>query len=491
MKTNVLLFTFFFLVVIAGFLISEPGFNGTSPGCSGSGCHTLQSGIVSATVLANNQVRITVTGNSGNVAGELVNSGGTVVAVINSTSTNPFILTAPSGGTYTVNAGYKSPSRVYGTTTVNIASAPASPTSLNTNSVSAVQINLNWTDNSTDEDGFKIERKTGTGGTFSEIAQVNANVTSYNNTGLQDGTQYCYRVRAYNTAGNSGYSNESCAVTFPDTPSAPSNLVSSVIQNPFSVMLGWTDNSSNESGFIIEKEIIADAFAVIDSVNANVTSYQDLNVGISTYRYRVKAYNASGSSSYSNVSEIFVPVELTSFSAEPSEGKIYLHWQTATETNNKGFEVERKLYGSGWLTTGFISGKGTTTELTDYVFVDAPPAPGKYIYRLKQIDYSGAYEYSKEVEAEIVIPQEWNLAQNYPNPFNPATSIEFTVPVESNVSIKIYNTIGSEIAQLVNERKSAGVYKINFDASALPSGLYFYKISAEGFEQTRKMLLMK
>lgn len=491
MKTNVLLFTFFFLVVIAGFLISEPGFNGTSPGCSGSGCHTLQSGIVSATVLSNNQVRITVTGNSGTVAGELVNSNGTVVAVINSTSTNPFILTAPSGGSYTINAGYKSPSRVYGTTTVNIASAPTAPTSLNTNSISAVQINLSWTDNSSDEDGFKIERKTGTGGTFSEIAQVNSNVTSYNNTGLQGGTQYCYRVRAFNTAGNSGYTNESCAATFPDTPSAPSNLVSSVIQNPFSVMLGWTDNSSNESGFIIEKEIVTDTFLAIDTVSANVTAYQDMNVAITTYRYRVKAFNASGSSSYSNVTEIFVPVELTSFTAESEGGKIYLRWQTATETNNKGFEVERRLSGSAWSTTGFISGKGTTTEPTDYVFTDAPTAPGKYIYRLKQIDYSGAFEYSKEVEAEFVVPQEWNLSQNYPNPFNPATSIEFTIPMESNVSIKIYNTIGSEIAQLVNERKAAGVYKINFDAAGLPSGMYFYKISANGFEQTRKMLLMK
>ena len=95
---------------------SEPGFNGTAPGCGGSGCHTSQSGIVIAEVLDNFQVRITLSGTTSKVAGELVDANGTVVAVNNSTSNNPFILTAPSAGTYTVNAGYKSPSRVWGST---------------------------------------------------------------------------------------------------------------------------------------------------------------------------------------------------------------------------------------------------------------------------------------------------------------------------------------------------------------------------------------
>jgi hypothetical protein len=107
------------LMVVAS-LNSQPDFNGTAPGCGGSGCHTSQSGIVTAEVLSNFQVKITLTGNSGNVAGELVNSSGVVVAVNNSTSSNPFILTAPSAGTYTVNAGYRNPSRVWGTTSAVI-----------------------------------------------------------------------------------------------------------------------------------------------------------------------------------------------------------------------------------------------------------------------------------------------------------------------------------------------------------------------------------
>lgn len=108
------------LLIVVASLNSQPDFNGTAPGCGGSGCHTSQSGIVTAEVLSNFQVKITLTGNSGNVAGELVNSSGTVVAVNNSTSSNPFILAAPSAGTYTVNAGYRNPSRVWGSTSAVI-----------------------------------------------------------------------------------------------------------------------------------------------------------------------------------------------------------------------------------------------------------------------------------------------------------------------------------------------------------------------------------
>jgi len=119
MKTSLILSIIVFFVVFISFTKSEPGFN-SGPGCGGSGCHTSETGIVTAEVLNNFQVRITVTGTTSKVGGELVNSSGNVVAVINSTSTNPFTLTAPSAGTYTVNAGFKSPSRKWGTTSAVI-----------------------------------------------------------------------------------------------------------------------------------------------------------------------------------------------------------------------------------------------------------------------------------------------------------------------------------------------------------------------------------
>jgi hypothetical protein len=120
MKFAMLLTMIFVSLVLISLTNSEPGFNGTSPGCGGSNCHASQTGIVTAEVLSNFQIRITVTGASNDVGGELVNAAGTVVASVNSTSNNPFILTAPSSGTYTVNAGYKDPSLEWGNTSAVI-----------------------------------------------------------------------------------------------------------------------------------------------------------------------------------------------------------------------------------------------------------------------------------------------------------------------------------------------------------------------------------
>ena len=492
MKVSGLLATILFVVIIVSLLQSEPGFNGTTPGCGGSGCHTLLSGNVTATVLSSNQVQISVSGTTSRIGGELVNSSGVVVAVINSTTSNPFILTAPSGGTYTVNAGYKSPNRNWGTTSVNVVAAPVAPSVLNSTPISNSQINISWTDNSNNEDGFKIERKTTSSGTYSEIAQVGPNIATYNNTGLTGGTQYCYRVRSYNTAGNSAYSNESCNTTLPDLPNVPINLVASILQSPLSVELSWTDNSSTEEGFIIEKETLTDAFVVIDTVSANATGYQDLDVTFQTYNYRIKAFNITGSSEYSAVAQVSVPVELTSFTANVVSNKVNLLWKTATETNNSGFNVERKsLVDSEWKILSFVKGFGTTTEPHLYSFNDENITAGKYLYRLKQIDFNGIYEYSSEIEVLVNVPNNFSLNQNYPNPFNPSTSIEFQLPKESFVTLKIYNILGVEIATLVNEQKPAGVHKINFDASGLTSGLYIYKILTGNFEQTRKMMLLK
>ena len=117
---GLVLLTLLIFVGIITSIRSEPGFNGTTPGCGGSGCHTTQAGIVSAEVLDNFQVKITVSGTSSKVGGELVDANGTVVAVINSTTSNPFILTATTVGTYTVNAGFKSPSRKWASTSAVI-----------------------------------------------------------------------------------------------------------------------------------------------------------------------------------------------------------------------------------------------------------------------------------------------------------------------------------------------------------------------------------
>jgi hypothetical protein len=186
-----------------------------------------------------------------------------------------------------------------------------------------------------------------------------------------------------------------------------------------------------------------------------------------------------------------VPVELVSFSAELNMDIVLLHWITATEKNNGGFEIEKKQDKSGWEKIGFVEGHGTTTEPNSYSFTDKNISTGIYLYRLKQIDYNGSFEYSLEVKVEVGAPQEFSLEQNYPNPFNPSTKIQYSVPQTSQVQIKVFDVIGNEIETLVNEEKPLGTYEITWYAENLPSGVYFYQLKAREFIQTKKMILIK
>jgi len=186
-----------------------------------------------------------------------------------------------------------------------------------------------------------------------------------------------------------------------------------------------------------------------------------------------------------------VPVELTAFTAVSQGSNVILNWSTATELNNFGFEVQRSILGNEFATIGFVNGNGTTTEAKTYKFVDANLSAGSYTYRLKQIDFNGTFVYSDEVNAEVTSPVQFELAQNYPNPFNPSTTIKFSIPQSSNVTLKIFNTLGQEVKTLLNQNMESGVHTINFDASELNSGIYFYRLDAGQFSQVRKMTLIK
>jgi photosystem II stability/assembly factor-like uncharacterized protein len=186
-----------------------------------------------------------------------------------------------------------------------------------------------------------------------------------------------------------------------------------------------------------------------------------------------------------------VPVELTSFTAEAMDQKVILRWTTATELNNNGFEIQRKVAESDFATVGFVRGEGTTTNQREYSYIDKDLADGKYFYRLKQVDYNGTYEYSDVIEVDVRSLNEYTLEQNYPNPFNPATTIGYVLREKTNAKLILLNAIGEEVAVLVNGEQDKGFHKIDFNASTLASGVYFYRLQAGSFVQTRKMILLK
>ena len=185
-----------------------------------------------------------------------------------------------------------------------------------------------------------------------------------------------------------------------------------------------------------------------------------------------------------------VPVELISFNASANNSVINLNWSTATELNNSGFEIQRKNDNSDWTSIGFIKGFGTTTTQNNYNYTDQNPFVGNNIYRLKQIDYTGSYEYSKEVEVEVFL-SEYVLQQNYPNPFNPTTTINFNIPKEDFVNVTIFNSLGEKVATLLDGVMSAGSHALTFEANGFASGLYILKMSSGGYSNTIKMNLMK
>jgi hypothetical protein len=201
-----------------------------------------------------------------------------------------------------------------------------------------------------------------------------------------------------------------------------------------------------------------------------------------------------------------IPVELISFTSEVTGSNVKLFWSTATETNNQGFEILRSAQNdnNNWEKIGFVTGVGTTTEIHHYSYVDESLQTGKYQYRLKQIDLDGSYEYSQIIEVTVNAPTKFSLEQNYPNPFNPTTKIKFTIPTvtlrqaqsDIRVTLRVFDVLGNEIATLINEEKPAGTYEVEFSVGQdsrpdIASGIYFYRLRAGSFVETKKMVLLR
>lgn len=221
--------------------------------------------------------------------------------------------------------------------------------------------------------------------------------------------------------------------------------------------------------------------------NVNTTSHTFMAIN------KTIAANKSTTVHFTAGEDGVMPVHLNSLTSSVTKNDVKLNWQTASEINNSGFEIYRKLSTSDdFVKVGFVKGSGTVNTPTKYSYSDRNLATGKYSYKIKQIDYNGNFEYfALENDVIVGIPANYELSQNYPNPFNPSTKINFSIPKDQRVSLKIYDMLGKETATIVNEYKAAGFYTVEFNASNLTSGIYFYVLRGDNFTQTKKMTLIK
>jgi len=225
---------------------------------------------------------------------------------------------------------------------------------------------------------------------------------------------------------------------------------------------------------------------------------------------RILTTNAAGNDEWVGVDDISVtgqplPVQLSSFTAQVRpQGRVELRWVTLTETNNFGFQVQRRAGEEGVFADvpgGFVRGHGTTTEPREYTFTDTPALSGSLWYRLKQIDLDGTVTVVDPVRVEVPTgvaeeaPASWALHQNHPNPFNPATTIAYDLAAAAAVRLTVHDLTGREVAVLVDGAQGAGRKSVTFDARGLASGVYFYRIdvrsAAGGFAAVRRFVLLR
>lgn len=358
---------------------------------------------LTATPLSSTQIKLTWTDNStdeNNFYIEYKTTGNFAYLTNVPSNTTTYTHTNLTQGTacsYRVRA-YNSSNSAY-----SAYSNEASPTTLTLNapsnlSISATsytQVTLTWMDNSADETNFYIERKTGVGGAYSQIGSVGANVTTYTNTGLSQGTEYYYRVRAYSNPNYSTYSNETSRTTL--TLLSPSNLAATPMSST-QIQLSWTDNSTDETSFYIEYRTTG-SYTYLTTVPANTTSYTHSYLNQSTtYSYRVRAYNANSSvySAYSNevsatTTTINAPTNL-SISAV-SYTQLTLTW-TDNSGDENGFVIERKTGAGGTYSTIYTTAANATSYTNSYLTLGT-----EYYYRVRAFIGSNYSQYSNEVSA--------------------------------------------------------------------------------------------
>ncbi len=349
---------------------------------------------------------------------------------------------------------------------VTLTTPPVAPSSLGAAAASATQVNLNWTDNSANETGFKIERKTGAGGAYAQIATAVAGSTSYSDTGLTVNTTYYYRVRSTNSAGDSAYSNESSIVT---PPSGPASLTTTAASN-VQINLSWAD-VAGETGYKIERKTGAGGtYAQIATVGVNVTSYSDSSLTAATnYYYRVRASSATGDSAYSPEANAttMTSAPATLAATATSSTQINLSW--ADVSGETGFKIERKT-GSG----GTYAQIGTVGANVTTYSDSSLTAATTYYYRVRASNAGGDSAYSPEASATTgpAAPATLNATASSQTQINLSWA---DVSSETGFKIERKTGAGGTYAQIATTGANVTTFS---DTGLTANTAYYYRVRA-------------
>ena len=389
---------------------------------------------------------------------------------------------APSGPTlappghymlFILNAnGVPSVSKIIRLDLPRVMEPPTAPAGLQTTSATKTTITLAWTDTSSNEAGFKIERSTD-GLRFTQIALVSANSMIFSNSNLTSGTKYFYRVRAYNAGDNSAYSNVIDATTPTDTPDAPVGLTASGITTS-SIDLSWTDGSTNELAFRVERSTDGVGFIEIGTTAADVTSLTSSELTTGTkYYYRVLANNAAGVSDYSNVLEVTTlgtpaaPTGLTTSGVTTTS--INLSWTDAS-SNEAEFKIERSTDGASF------SQIGTTAQNTTTFTSSGLTAGTKYYYRVRASNEIADSGYSNVAEATTLSPPTTPTGLMISGVTSTTISLLWTDASSDETGFKIErSTDGAAFSQIGTTAQNTAT----FTSSGLtPGAKYYYRVRA-------------
>ena len=330
---------------------------------------------------------------------------------------------------------------------------------------------------------------------FIVVTFIDADPGAITYTGLNNVYHGLWLVETYSVSGS---------ITLPSP--GRSNHPNSVIASIANFFIGLTDNSisTNDASAPHNLKLFTrgntsdGSWVVVDSaasISANTVQYNTMTIFTNQF-----AIGSTGNSP--------LPIQLSSFAGTAADNGVKLQWSTLSETNNYGYYVERRSAVSTLFTTvsSFIPGAGTSHETHDYTWTDQVPAAGDYYYRLRQIDMTGEITYSEAirmntgvlgVKASTGAPQEYKLSDNYPNPFNPSTTIQYQLPSPGAVRMVVYNSVGQEVAKLVDGQKEAGYYSATWNAGIVASGTYFVRVTIANetgkqvYDGLKKLMLVK